>query len=461
MKLKAPYMKVLVLLAISGACAFLGFYSGLTLAQSFISFVFLTSILGTLFFWDLRVSLVFLGSGVLFLTRSVNLENFIKFASLDVILFLVGMMISVAVIRESGIFHLFIRAVLRIRHINGVKLFIILGVLSAIFSALMGEVASILLMVAMIFDICKSLKIKAAPLVIFSVFTTNIGSASTLLGNPVGVLLALRAGLSFEDFLRFALPVSLLVLFIAIAVLAIWFRPYIREISLKLALKVNPGVIEGYVFDARAKASLAVFLLMLVSIALHKRIETAFGLETNSILVIAPIIFAGLLMMIRKDKALYFIEHGVDWASIAFFIFLFAQTGVIQASGIGQFLAERIASVFGTHPKVLSATVLFSSGFLSSILDNTVVVASYIPVVSDLQFMHINLNTLWWCILFGACYGGNITVIGSTANIVALGALEKEEGVRASFTEWLKIGLIVGSISMLIAFLAVIYFVHL
>lgn len=88
MKLKAPYMKVLVLLAISGACAFLGFYSGLTLVQSFISFVFLTSILGTLFFWDLRVSLVFLGSGVLFLTRSVNLENFIKFASLDAIFFL-------------------------------------------------------------------------------------------------------------------------------------------------------------------------------------------------------------------------------------------------------------------------------------------------------------------------------------------------------------------------------------
>ncbi|OQB11958.1 MAG: hypothetical protein BWY16_00558 [Candidatus Omnitrophica bacterium ADurb.Bin205] len=88
MKLNAPYIKVLVLLVISGTCAFLGFYSGFTLVQSLICFVFLTSILGTLFFWDLRESLVFLGSAVLFLTRSVNLESFIKFASLDAIFFL-------------------------------------------------------------------------------------------------------------------------------------------------------------------------------------------------------------------------------------------------------------------------------------------------------------------------------------------------------------------------------------
>lgn len=454
-------IKITVLLAISGISSFLSFKSGFTPIQSFTLFVFLTSILGTLFFWDLRVSLVFLGSGILFLTKSLDIESFIKFASLDVILFLIGMMITVAVIKETGIFHLFIRAVLRIKRINGIKLFFLLGLLSALFSALMGEVASILLVVAMIFDISKSLKIKAAPLVIFSVFTTNIGSASTLLGNPVGVLLALRGGLSFEDFLSFAFPVSAIVLAVVIVILLFWYKPYIKELTSKLSLNHSFTAPDPYLFNRSVKISIAVFILMLASIALHKRIEVFFGLENNSILVIAPVIFAGLLMMIRKDKALYFIERGVDWASILFFIFLFAQTGVIQASGIGQLFAEKIAAAFGTHPKILSATVLFSSGFLSSVLDNTVVVASYIPVVQDLQFMHINLKALWWCILFGACYGGNITIIGSTANIVALGALEREEGVKVNFLEWFKIGLIVGIISMAIAYLAVIYFVHL
>ncbi len=461
MKLNPPYIKILLLTAISGTLAFLGFSSGFTSAQSLTIFVFLFSILGTLFFWDLRVSLVFLGSGILFLTRSVDIESFIKFASLDVILFLIGMMISVAVVRESGVFRIFVQLVLRIKRMNGVKLFILLGIISAIFSALMGEVASILLMAAMVFDVCKSLKVKSAPLIIFSVLATNIGSASTLLGNPVGVLLALRGGLSFEDFLSFAFPVSLIILLVSIAILLLWYRQYVKEISSKLALKDNLAIANSYALDKRAKASIAVFLLMLLSIAFHKRIEIMFGLENNGALIFTPVIFAGILMMIRKDKALFFVEHGVDWVSILFFIFLFAQTGVIQASGVGQLLAERIAATLGTHPKVLSAAVLFSSGFLSSILDNTVVVASYIPVVQDLQHMHINLKALWWCILFGACYGGNITVIGSTANIVALGALEREEGVKVNFVEWFKIGLIVGVISMAIAYLAVVYFVRL
>ncbi len=461
MKLNQAFIKILSLLFISGLISLLGFYNGFSLTQSLTIFIFLFSILGTLFFWDFRVSLVFLGSGLLFLTGSLDIENFIKFASLDVIIFLIGMMIAVAAIRETGVFHTFVKIALGVRRVNAVRLFVFLGLISALFSALMGEVASILLMTAIIFDICKQLKIRPAPLVVFSVFTTNIGSASTLFGNPVGVLLALRGSLSFEDFLRFALPVSSVVLVSSIAILLFWYRNYIKEISRVFAAREKAAPSEPFNLDLRAKASLVVFVLMLVSITLHKRIEVFFGLGNNSILVIAPVIFAGILMVIRKERAANFIERGVDWESILFFMFLFAQTGVIQASGIGELFAGKIASVFGTHPQMLSAVVLFTSGFLSSVLDNTVVVASYIPVVQDLQSLHINLKALWWCILFGACYGGNITLMGSTANIIALGALEKEEGRVVSFLEWLKIGLFVGVSSMVISYFAVIYFISL
>lgn len=458
MKINSSYLKILILLTISGLLAAICRMNGFTAKQSFVLFVFLLSILGTLFFWELRVGLVFLGSGVLFLTRSVNLENFIKFASLDVILFLIGIMIVVGAMRETGIFHLLISAILRIKHINGVALFIILGVMSAVLSALMGEVASILLMTAMIFDMCKSLKMKPAPLVIFSVLTTNIGSAATLLGNPVGVLLALRGGLSFEDFLRCALPVSAVVLIVVMAILLMWYRSYVKEMSSKLTSENRQTVPFSFSIDNRTKISIAMFLLMLASMAFHRRIEVLFGIENNTVLIMSPIIFAGLLMIFRKDKALYYIERGVDWSSILFFMFLFAQTGVIQASGIGQLFAEKITAAFGTHPRLLSGMVLFSSGFLSSVLDNTVVVAAYIPVIKSLHLMHMSLKPLWWCILFGACFGGNITVLGSTANIVALGALEREEHVKVNFMDWIKIGMIVGVVSMLIAYFAVISF---
>lgn len=458
MKGNSPYLKILIMTAISALLAVICLLSGFTVKQSFILFIFLTSISGTLFFWELRVSLVFLGSGILFLTRSVDLESFIRFASLDVILFLIGMMIVIAAMRETGIFHLLISSILKIKHIKGPTLLLLLGIISAVFSAFMGEVASILLMTAMVFDICRLLKIKAVPLVIFSVLTTNIGSAATLLGNPVGVLIALRGGLSFEDFLRCAFPVSAVVLLVAIAVLLIWYRPYVKEISSRLASGEHRIAPVSFSLDNRAKISIIIFLLMLVSIAFHKRVEILFGIENNAVLIISPVIFAGLLMIFRQDKASYYIEQGVDWVSILFFMFLFAQTGVIQACGIGQLFAGKITEAFGTHPRLLSGMVLFSSGFLSSVLDNTVVVASFIPVIKSLHLMHSSLKPLWWSLLFGACFGGNITIIGSTANIIALGALEREGHIKVNFLDWLKIGLIAGIVSMLIAYFAVISF---
>ncbi|MFN3966801.1 MAG: SLC13 family permease [Endomicrobiia bacterium] len=138
-------------------------------------------------------------------------------------------------------------------------------------------------------------------------------------------------------------------------------------------------------------------------------------------------------------------------------MFLFAQAGVINASGVANILAKRITEIIGNHPRILSGIVLFSSGFLSSVLDNVVVVASYVPIVQNLHILHLNLQTLWWAVLFGACYGGNITMIGSTANIVALGLLEKKQNIKIDFFKWLKIGLMVGLISMSVSYLSVVF----
>ncbi|MFN3551029.1 MAG: SLC13 family permease, partial [Endomicrobiia bacterium] len=102
---------------------------------------------------------------------------------------------------------------------------------------------------------------------------------------------------------------------------------------------------------------------------------------------------------------------------------------------------------------ILSFSLLFSSGFLSSVLDNVVVVASYIPVVSNLKTLAKTNSSFWWSILFGGCFGGNITLIGSTANIIALGMLEKKYKTKINFFEWFKIGLLVGISTMLVSFI--------
>lgn len=450
MRVKFAVLHLLSLLA-----GVITYYLGLTPKQAFIVSIFAFSILGSLFFWDFRLSFAFIGSGLFLIIRAVNLEDFIRYASLDVILFLISMMIIVGMMKEAGFFGWLLTILLRVGNLNGRKLFVILMASSAVFSAMMGEVASIILIMAIILDLSNFLEIDPVPLVISAVLATNIGSAATVLGNPVGVLIAARSKLSFEDFLVHALPVSVIVLAVTIFILCVWYRKYIREISSKLK-----GYVEDKSFlylisvppDRPTEVSMGVFGITIVLIALHKRLEILLGLEHNTLLIMLPVISAGIVMLYRHEKARYYVEHEVEWNSLLFFLFLFAQAGVIQASGVAAALAKNFVAVAGDHPGVLAGSLLFLSGLLSSVLDNVVAVTVYIPIMRGLDMLDFNLAPLWWALLFGACYGGNITMIGSTANIVALGVLEKERNIEMRFRDWLKIGLVIGLLSMAIAF---------
>ncbi|MDP8212364.1 MAG: SLC13 family permease [Candidatus Zapsychrus exili] len=454
-------LKLIFLFCIALCVGFLGFSIGFTPKQALIIGIFSMSITGTLFFWDFRLSFVFIGSGLFFLLGAVDMESFITYASLDVILFLVSMMIIVGMMKEAGFFTWLITLVLRVKNLTGKKMFVIIMVSSALFSGLMDEVTSIIIMTMVILNICDFLEIEPLPFVISSVIATNIGSASTVLGNPVGVLIAARSKLSFEDFITHAFPLSMVVLLVAIFILCFWYRKYISELNEKLKpfqedksflylISVPP--------DFRTKISLLIFGGTICLMAAHKRIESLLSLEQNTLLIMIPVISAGIVMLYRHDKARHYIEHEVEWPSLLFFMFLFAQAGVIRASGIADFLAVKLIDVVGTSPKVLPGVVLFSSGFLSSGLDNVVTVASYVPIIQSMTELHINLKPLWWALLFGACYGGNISMIGSTANIVALGLLEKERNIKVTFRYWLKIGATIGIISMVIAYLAILFF---
>lgn len=161
-------------------------------------------------------------------------------------------------------------------------------------------------------------------------------------------------------------------------------------------------------------------------------------------------------MLYRRDHIRHYVEQGIEWSSVLFFLFLFALAGVVKYSGIGDVVAQKLISSFGERPDMLSGIILYSGGILSSVLDNTVVVASYVPVISGLGSLQMDSRPLWWAILFGACYGGNITIIGSTANIVAMDILERERQAKIAFLQWLKIGLLVGLVSMTIAYLFIV-----
>ncbi|MDD5505546.1 MAG: SLC13 family permease [Candidatus Omnitrophica bacterium] len=455
--------KVIAITVTALSIAFGGPSIGLSSHQAIVAAIFCVSIMGVLLYWELRLSFVFLGAGVMLLTRSIDLENLIKFASLDVILFLIGTMILVGMLNDAGFFYWIITRLIRIKNITGEKLFILIMLLSGLLSGLMGEVASIIIMSKIILDICHLIDIDPVPLIMASVLATNIGSSGTLLGNPVGILIAARAHLSFEDFMKNAFPTTLIVLFATLIILSLWYRKTIKKMTERLKpLK------ENYLFmslitistDIKTKISIGIFVLMLTSIFFHHRIEVIFGLEENSILMITPIVFAGIALLYRRDRMRHYVEREVEWTSVLFFLFLFALAGVIKYSGISDVIARGLMGKFGHPANLLSAVLIYSSGFLSAILDNTVVVATYIPIVQSLGSLDININPLWWAVLFGACYGGNVTIIGSTANIIAMDILEKSRGVKIGFYPWLKVGLVVGIITTTVAYISIVFLVR-
>ncbi|MFA5157169.1 MAG: SLC13 family permease [Candidatus Omnitrophota bacterium] len=455
--------KILVIIGAALCVAAGGAKLGLSQPQLIAASIFCVSIMGVLLYWELRLSFVFLGAGAMLLTRSIDLENLIKFASLDVILFLIGMMILVGMLNDAGFFYWIITRLIRIKKITGGKLFALIMLLSGILSGLMGEVASIIVMSKIILDICDLMDIDPVPLIMASVFATNIGSSSTLLGNPVGILIAARANLTFEDFMRNAFPVTGIVFIVTLAMLLLWYRKVIRRMTEKLI-----PLSENYFFislitistDRKTRISIGIFFAMLVTIFFHHRIETFFNIEENSILMVTPIVFAGIAMLYRRDRMRHYVEREVEWTSVLFFLFLFALAGVVKYSGVSDVIARGLIGKFGNPANLLSAVLIYSSSFLSGVLDNTVVVATYIPIVQSLGGLDMHIKPLWWAILFGACYGGNITIIGSTANIVAMDILEKSRGVRIGFYPWLKIGLIMGVITTTVAYFSLIFLIH-
>ena len=452
--------KFLLISAISLAMYLASSAAGLNSNQSVSIAIFSLSILGTLFFWKFRLTFAFLGTSVLLITKTIDIEHVIKYASLEVILFLVGMMILVGLMKDTGFFAWLVSLMLRMKIMTATKFLLMIAVISALLSCAVDEVTSIIFIVAAVFEICDYFEIDPTPFLIISVLATNIGSSGTVLGNPIGVLIATKAGLTFEDFITRAFPLMVLCLIAAVFILRVWYRDSLRKLDSRIKeFGANDILIQliSVPPDKELKKSLAIFGATLFMIALHHRIELVLDLPSNTVLLTVPLISSGLVMAWKWRKAREYVEKDVEWWSLLFFLLLFAQAGTLQFTGATDILARKLAMAAGHSVNALIGIVLWVSAIGSSLLDNVVLVAAFIPIVQSFQAYNINLQPLWWALLFGGCLGGNITLIGSTANIVALGILEKEKKIHLGFFKWFWVGLTVGLITTLIVWGALLW----
>jgi Na+/H+ antiporter NhaD/arsenite permease-like protein len=441
-----------IMVGISILFGFLASYSGMEDQKQVLAISIFTLIISaTLMFWNFRLAIAFVGMAIILGGKVLSLEQFISSAELDIILFLIGMMTLVGVLKDLGLFSWIIQLVISMKKMTGRLFIITVMIISALMASVVDEVTSIVFMLALIFQVCDTLKVKPTPFVIISVIATNIGSSGTMLGNPIGILIGTKAGFSFIDFVIWAAPIMLASLTVSLIVVLIWFRKDIHLLTERLEARRKMQAGLGPLVEIPYRKGLIILISAITLIALHHALEEKLGIEKNTLLIVAPLAISGILMIWKNERARHYIESEVEWWTLMFFMMLFAVAGSLEKTGVTEQIAHNFTNFFGDNLTVLTPVILFISAIGSAFVDNIVFVAAFIPVVNE-----IGATPLWWALLFGGCLGGNITLIGSTANIVALGMMEKRYRQHITFLEWFKFGIVIGLITCVMATLLIL-----
>jgi len=448
--MKRPLVYAVALLVGGSITAVLG----LTLEQTLSATIFMGIILGALFFWKFRLAFALIGMTALLACGLIDIPHIIEFAGLDIILFLIGMMILVGFLEERHFFELLVERIVSVVGSSGKRLTAALMVMSAVFAALVDEVTSILFMTSTVLHLTSKRKLNPLPFVMMIVFATNIGSSATVVGNPVGVMVALRGGLTFADFLRWATPVATIALCAAIPVSLKLFSKDVNKLDEELHKVVTEEEKEERSASVERKQQTICWIMFVGTILLlvaHSSIESLLGLQKNAMLLGTSLGAAGIALLIDFERARELVEKRVEWWTLSFFILLFASVGTLRLVGVTGVLASLLHVLAGRNETTLMIVFMWGVGLLSAFMDNVLAVATFIPIVQDLQTIGVSTFSIWWGMLFAGTFFGNLTMIGSTANIVAIGMLERRKAGFLSLADWIKPGAIVSIVTLVIA----------
>jgi Na+/H+ antiporter NhaD/arsenite permease-like protein len=414
--------------------------------------IFCGVILGILIYEDHRLLVCAIAvAAILGLGLFSSFHQLVASAGLDVILFLLGTFLVAGYLEENLFFEHLASAI--VRHV-GRRPTVLMGVLmlsAMIASAIVGEVAAILFVGGAMLHITQRFKLKPIPFLIMLVFATNIGSAASAF-SPVGVTLALKAKLTVTDFFRWATPIALAVLGLVFLICRWWFAQDWNW----LALAMDWHDFDTTVPDpSRRRSHAPGWILVAAMTALfvfHAQIERMLGLDSNVVLLAAALGAGAMALVLSGRGAGKVILRRVDWATLLFFMALFIVVGALESTGVTEVIARQLLRAAGPRPATLVFAIGWSTGFLSAFIANILAVAAFIPIVADLKTHGAACpNAIYWLMLFGATFMGNMTSIGSTCNIIACGMADKRGHGTIYFRSWLKIGLIISLSSMALA----------
>jgi Na+/H+ antiporter NhaD/arsenite permease-like protein len=362
----------------------------------------------------------------------------------DVIFLLLGMMIIVSVLRETGVFeYIAIWAAKRAKG-SPLRIMILLVLVTAGASALLDNVTTVLLVAPVTLLVCDRLAINAAPFLMAEVFASNIGGASTLVGDPPNIIIASRAGLTFNDFLLHMAPIVAVVIVVFIAMLPRLFRG---------SFDVDPARVADVMSLEEREAIRDPRLLIKCGVVL---VAVFAAFISHSLLHIEPSIIAllgaGILILISRVERPDYLAS-VEWETLLFFAGLFIMVGALVKTGVVDELARSAIQITGGNALLTVMLILGVSAPVSGIIDNIPYVATMTPLVSELAASLPDMahpNALWWALALGADFGGNLTAVGASANVVMLGIARRADS-PISFWEFTRKGAVVTAMSIVLS----------
>ncbi|MFI7440605.1 ArsB/NhaD family transporter [Nonomuraea indica] len=391
-----------------------------------------------------RVAAALGGAGIMLLIHATDAGAafFSEHSGIDwnVVFLLLGMMVIVGVLKQTGVFeYLAIWAAKRARG-RPFRLMVLLVVITAVASALLDNVTTVLLIAPVTFLVCERLAVSPVPFLIAEAMASNIGGAATLVGDPPNIIIASRGGLTFNDFLVHMAPMVIVLMVVFVGLCWLMFGRGFHHDHERAAAVMALDEREAIADRRLLWQALAVLGLVMAAFVLHPVLHY----EPS----VVALLGAGVLVAATRVTTEEAISE-VEWPTLVFFAGLFVMVGALVETGVIEQLSQAAVEATAGRLELASMVLLGASAVLSAIVDNIPYVATMSPIVAELVQAGGDgpAQVLWWALAFGADLGGNATAVGAAANVVVLG-IAARNGTPISFWQFTKYGLVVATVTV-------------
>ncbi|HDJ50726.1 MAG TPA: transporter [Thermoprotei archaeon] len=358
-------------------------------------------------------------------------ESVLEYIDMNTIILLVSMMIIVTIAEKSGLFNVLSWRIAKLSKGSLFALLALLAVLTGVLSAFVDNVTTVLIVGPITLEIVRRAHVDPRPFVLSEIFASNIGGTATLIGDPPNIIIGSQLKLGFNTFLVNTAPISFLILLIVPLIMFTLYRKDIRD--KKISKRVTEGIPHKPEDIVLYEESIAVLILVIVLFMT----EPIHHIPSPMVALIG----ASILLLVSRVSITDVITS-VDWTTIVFFMMLFIVVGGVSELGVINFIAKSLADI-SASPYILAVVILWISMLLSGFIDNIPYVATMIPVIKSLNVaLGLHNAMLVWALSLGGCFGGNLTPVGASANVVLLSIADRH-GCHITWKEYLKYGTVV------------------